>query len=269
VQVLGVDFAFDVTRLLVVGVLAAARVLPIFTLAPFFGGRLVPPLIRIAVSLAFVAVLFPGIDAATPDLSALGPVTLGALLFKEVAMGLVLGFLASIPFWAVEAAGRLADTARGANMAEVLVPQTGTQSSPLGDLGLQLAIVLFFALGGHLLFLRSLAASYEAIPLAGFPAVAAFGGVADLAVRATAQLILSTLGLAAPVLAALFLADLALGLVNRVSPQIQVYFLGMPAKALLGVLVFLLALGGMILAIRGELAHALDAVRRAVGLLQP
>ena len=128
-QVLGVDFAFDVTRLLVVGVLAAARVLPIFTLAPFFGGRLVPPLIRIAVSLAFVAVLFPGIDAATPDLSALGPVTLGALLFKEVAVGLVLGFLASIPFWAVEAAGRLADTARGANMAEVLEERSRGESA--------------------------------------------------------------------------------------------------------------------------------------------
>ena len=81
------------------------------------------------------------------------------------------------------------------------------------------------------------------------------------------NILLVTLGLAAPVLAALFLADLALGLVNRVSPQIQVYFVGMPAKAALGVMVFLLATTGLVLALRGELAGAIDAIRRATRLL--
>lgn len=265
---LGLDLAIDPARIITVGGLAAARVLPVFTLAPFFGGRLVPATIRIAVSLAVVAILFPAVSAATPDVRALGAVTFGALLFKEIAVGTVLAFLASLPFWAAEAAGRLADTARGANLAEVLVPQTGTQSSPLGDLALQLAVVTFFALDGHLLFLRALGASYEAIPLAGFPSVAGVQGVGELAVGATARLVLAALGLAAPVLAALFLTDLALGLVNRVSPQVQVYFVGMPAKALVGVLVFLLALGGAALALRRELTAGLDLVRRALELVR-
>jgi len=260
--------AFDVSRLLAVALLGAARVLPIFLIAPFFGGRLVPTPVKIGVAVAFVALLWPALHLSTPDLSTLGPVTLVALFLKEITLGIVLGFLVSTPFWAAEGAGRLADTARGANLAEVLVPQTGAQTSPLGDVALQLAVVLFFATGGHLLFLRALAESYQAVPLWGLPSAGALPAVGGLAVEATARLLLATLGLAAPVLAALFLADLALGLVNRVAPQIQVYFLGMPLKAVLGVLVFLLALTAVLEALRGHFAGALEAVGRALRLVR-
>ena len=76
-------------------------------------------------------------------------------------------------------------------------------------------------------------------------------------------MLVAALGFAAPVLAALFLADLALGVVNRVSPQIQVYFIGMPLKALLGVLLFMLAITGMVAALRGELGGGMVDVLRA------
>lgn len=249
---LGLGAGVDPQRVIVIGALAAARVLPIFAIAPFAGGRLVPAPIRIAVSLAFVALLWPALHAATPDVARLGGAAFAGLILKELVIGAVLGFLVALPFWAAEAAGRLADTARGANLSEVLVPQTGTTTSPLGDLSLQLAIVVFFAVDGHLLFLRSLATSYEGLPLVGFPTSPTPAAVTDLAVDATSRMILAALGMAAPVLAALFLADVALGLLNRVSPSIGVYFVGMPAKAVLGILVFLLGLAGMIVLLRGE-----------------
>ena len=112
------------------------------------------------------------------------------------------------------------------------------------------------------MFLNSLATSYEALPGIGFPSLGGVQSVGALAVFATSHLILATLGLAAPVLAAIFLTDLSLGLINRVSPQIQVFFLGMPAKAVIGVLAFMLAMTGIVLALRGELALALLQVRR-------
>lgn len=264
-QRLGLGYALDPERLILLGALTAARVLPIFTIAPFFGGKVTPPTVRIAISLSFAALIFPFVDAAAPaDLAAIGSVTLAALILKEVLIGTVMGFLVSLPFFAAEAAGRLADTARGSNLAEVLVPQTGAQSSPLGDFALQLAVIVFFAIDGHLLFLRSLAESYQAVPVLGFPDATSLAGAGELAVAATARMLVAALGLAAPVLAALFLADLALGLVNRVSPQIQVYFIGMPLKALLGVLLFLLAITGMVSALRGELSSGLVDVLRAI-----
>lgn len=265
---LGFDFIVDPTRLILIGALTAARIIPIFTLAPFLGGKLVPGTIKIAISLTFVVMVFPMVASRTPDLNAMSPALLVALFLKEIAVGVVIGFLSSLPFFAAEAAGRLADTGRGANMSEVLVPQLGTRSSPLGDLSLQLAIVIFWAMDGHLLFFNALASSYEALPITGFPSVAAAQGVGNLAVYATSHLILVTLGLAAPVLAATFLTDLSLGLVNRVSPQIQVFFVGMPAKALIGVMVMMLAFAGIALALRGELANAILYVRHAFEIVR-
>ena len=252
---LGLDVALDPGRLIVYGALGAARVVPVFVIAPFFGGRLVPAPLRVAVALAFVALVFPAISAGAPAPSGLGPLVLAGLLAKEVVVGALLGFLAAMPFWAAEAAGRLVDDARGADGA----------SAPLGDLALKLAIVIFFVVDGHLLFVRALAASYDAIPVVGLPPALAGGSLAELAVAATAHLVLAALGLAAPALAALLLADLALGLVNRASPHVPVYVLGMPAKAVLGVLVFLLALTGMVTALRGELGLVLRQLAQVVG----
>jgi type III secretion protein SpaR/YscT/HrcT len=264
---LGLGLALDPERLLAYGALGAARVVPVFTIAPFFGGRLVPATVRVAIAVTFVALVFPAVTAGAPGspLAALGPLGFGALLVKEVVLGALLGWLAAMPFWAAEAAGRLVDTARGAANQELYVPQLGTPSSPLGDLSLQLAVVVFFAVDGHLLFLRALAASYEALPVLAAPPGLTSGAIGALALAATSHLVLAALGLAAPVLAALLLADLALGLVNRVSPHVQVYFLGMPAKAVLGVLVFLLALSGLATALRGEIGLMLHDLARAVG----
>lgn len=262
---LGFHLAADPERLILLGGLGAARVVPIFTVAPFFGGRLVPAPVRVGIALAFVALVFPAVAAGAPDPATLGPATIAALLLKEVLLGALLGFLVAVPFWAAEAAGRLVDTARGAQNAELYVPQLGTQSSPLGDLGLQLAVIAFFAMDGHLLFLRALGESYRAVPVTGFPARLVAGDATQLAVDATSRLVLAALGLAAPALAALLLADVALGLVNRVSPHIQVFFLGMPLKAALGVLAFMLALAGFVSALRGEFAAALHSVASALG----
>jgi type III secretion protein T len=262
---LGLDTSLDPGRIIAYGGLGAARVVPIFLIAPFFGQKLVPQTVRVGIAIAMVAVVWPAVAQGTPDPSRLGAATLVALFLKEIVLGTLVGFLAAIPFWAAEAAGRLVDGARGASNQEIVVPQLGSQSSPLGSLGLQLAVVAFFAMDGHLLFLRALGESYRAVPVLGFPRVILGGGASDLAVDATSRLILAALGLAAPALAALLLADVALGLVNRVSPHIQVYFLGMPLKSALGVVVFMIAIAGMIVVLRGETAAALRAIGSVLG----
>jgi type III secretion protein SpaR/YscT/HrcT len=251
-------------RILLVGALIAARILPVFVLAPLFGGRVVPATAKLAVSLAFAALVYPAVEAGTPDLGPLGPVLLVALFLKEILLGATIAYLVSLPFWAAEAAGRLVDTARGASFSEVLVPQLGTRTSPLADFSMQLVVVLFFSTGLHLVFLRALGASFETVPVWGFSA--AEPGLLALAVSTTTRLFWVALGLAAPVLAALFLTDLALGFVSRVAPQIQIFFIGMPAKAVLGVTVFLLALSSLAFVLSAELRHAMSDVARALEL---
>lgn len=246
---------------------AVARAAPAVFLAPFLGGRLVPTLVKSALCLALALALAPALLPSAKPLVGAPPLLVGALLVKEVAIGAAMGFLVAIVFLGVEAAGRLADTARGANLSEALVPQLGTRSSPLGDLHLQLALVLFLALGGHRVFLEAFGASYALLPLDRFPAADRIGAFASLAARLSGELFLVALALAAPVLAALFLTDLTLGVMNRFVPQLQVFFLAMPLKALLGIAILVLAVGAIASALPPMLDAAVRQVSAAVTLL--
>jgi flagellar biosynthetic protein FliR len=242
-----------------------ARVGAAVWIAPFLGGRLVPVTVRVGVALILCLIMLPLLLPTAP--SSVSPALGLAIVVKEALVGAALGFLVALVFWAAEAAGRLADTVRGANLAEALIPQTGARSSPLGDLFFQLTLVLFIVLGGHRVFITALGASYEILPVAGFPAVQGLQGFALLCGRLTADLLLLALALAAPVVAALFLADLTLGLINRFAPQINVFFLAMPAKALLGIGMVVLSVGLLLGAMPPLLDRAVRAVAKGLELL--
>jgi len=213
--------------------LGSARTLPFVWLIPAFGGPSLPARVRLALGFALSALCFPLIAGRVPSG---GPVLLLLLALRECGVGLVMGFVAACMFRAVEAAGRLTDTLRGANLADVIAPGEGSRSSPLGELLLLLSVVVFLEAGGAGILATALARSYEAVPLAAtWSGPARLHAAAFLVIVASAKLIEDAIGLAAPALVALLLADLALGALGRAVPQIPLYFVGMPAKALLGV----------------------------------
>lgn len=246
--------------LLWVAAALGARIGPVIYLAPFLGGRLVPASVKPALVATFGALVYPLVGESAAALAAGSAGLVACVLAKEAFVGLALGFIVAIVFHAVAAAGWLVDALRGANLAEVLAPQGGQRTSPLGSLGLQLTVVLFISVGGHRLFVAALAESYRAVPLAVFPRAAGVGGLAALAIRLSGDLFLVATALAAPVIVALLLADAILGWINRFAPQVNVYFAAMPLKALLGVLV--LALGSTLLV--GGLPPLLDAALQGV-----
>lgn len=220
-----------------------ARTLPIAWLLPAFGGQNVPAQVRLGLGLALSVLCLPHVLLALPTSGGIAFWIL--LLAREAAVGLTVGFVGSLVFLAAEGAGRLVDTLRGANMAEVLSPATEGRSSPLGDVMLLLTCVIFLELGGVGLVSAALYRSYEAVPLALGNAPDNLAAAARLVAITTAMLIESTLALAAPALVAMLLADLVLGAIARMAPQIPVYFVGMPLKALAGVGIVLVGLGSL------------------------
>lgn len=247
----------ELTGVLVLGLLGTARLAPALLVSPIFGGRLVPPLVRLALALGLTLVLAPLLRAGLP---APETVTLPWLVLtagKEALIGTAIGFLAGVPLWAAEAAGRLADGARGGPLGELQGGLGDGTTSPLGDLGLKLGLVLLVTSGGHLVFLRGLALSYEAFPLVGAPDPVRVALLGDAALGAATQLVLAALTLAAPVLAAMFVADLVLGLVGRIAPQLGVAPTVLPARALFGLLTLALGLSAIAATLRGQLAHTL------------
>jgi flagellar biosynthesis protein FliR len=250
------------TTIVAVG-LGAARTVPVAWLIPAFGGPHVPAQVRMGLGLALAVLCLPRLGGQVPQA---GPLVWILLVAREGAVGVTLGFVSSLVFRAAETAGRLTDVLRGANLAEVLNPVADERTSPLGDVTLLLAVVIFLELGGLGHVAAALARSYDAVPLTARTTPAGLGQAAGLALLASGQMLEAALGLAAPALVALLLADLALGAIGRVAPQIPLYFVGMPLKALLGVGAVLVSLGALHQALSEGFTGWAGLLARAVGV---
>jgi len=230
----------NLSNVLLIWALLMGRILPLIVLAPFVGGDLVPAQVKLGVGIALSFLAFPFV-ADTPV--APGAITFVLLLLKEVFVGLGIAFAATLAFEAARAAGTLVDTLSGANMATVLVPQIQQQATLFADFKFQLTIVIFLGLNGHHVVLQALFESFRVIPLNGWPRFGhGFWPLFEMVIRMSAELLVVAVALAAPAAIATFITDLSLGLINRVAPQIQVFFISMSVKPMVVTLMTLVAL---------------------------
>ncbi|EKA4469944.1 preprotein translocase T [Vibrio parahaemolyticus] len=166
------------------------------------------------------------------------------ILGKEVLLGMLIGFVAAIPFWAIEATGFLVDNQRGAAMASMFNPTLGSQSTPTAVLLTQTLITLFFSGGGFVAFIYALFKSYTTWPILGF-----FPMVTDAWVSffydQFQQLMWVGVLMSAPLVLAMFLAEFGLALISRFAPQLNVFFLAMPIKSAIASVLLIVYLGLM------------------------
>ncbi|MGI6129536.1 MAG: flagellar biosynthetic protein FliR [bacterium] len=200
--------------------------------APFFSSRSIQPSVRVFLSLLLAFLLLPLFPADNLILSAsLWAFSLAML--REVVLGLVLGYASSIVFAAFQVAGQVLDMQMGFGMVNVLDPQSGTQVPLIGNFLYLIAMMVFLAYDGHHFLLHALHSSWRQIPpgaVWGEPGPGLFWVV----VRAVTVMFLAGVEIATPVLGALFLADLALGVLARTMPQLNIFVVGLPLKSLLG-----------------------------------
>ena len=242
--------------------LVLARWVPLVILAPFFAAKAMPASARIGIALALTVLVLPAAHQAAGTLPSTG-MSLALLVLRETLIGALIGLFVSIPFYALEAGGRLIDSVRGARMAEVMAAPTAVRASPTGALLLLLGVVLFMAVDGHLLVISAVGQSYRTLPVGGALAADAPARVIPLALHLSAQLFLVAVGIAAPVIAATILVDLSLGMAGRVAPRLQLYFLGLPIKAMGGVALLLLTLTVMLWSIGGLFRLTIRSVSAA------
>lgn len=220
---------------------AMMRPLGALVFLPLFGPTMLGgTLIRNALVMMATFPVLPILAAASLPDAMQAPGAYIALLGSELAIGLVLGFSAAIPFWAADIAGFLLDTLRGASMAGVLNPMIGGQSSPLGALISQLLAVLFMVLGGFHAFLSALYGSYQTlIPGASWHWTTQFIPALE---RGWHLLYTLALGFALPATVMMILVDLSLGLINRSVQQLNVFSLSMPIKSAMTLLMLIIGL---------------------------
>src|SRR5262249_13023726 len=156
------------TVVILTAALMTARILPIVIFSPFLGGEVLPTEIKLGLSLGLAIVLFPAVSAQMHDVP-LSTWPFVVLLVKEVFIGISMAFVVDMIFDAARSAGHLLDTASGANMAQVMVPQIQQQATIFSVLQYQMTITFFLMLNGHQVVISTLADSFIALPLDKFP----------------------------------------------------------------------------------------------------
>lgn len=217
--------------------LGLARVAPTIALAPFLGGKMLPDSLKLGLAVALVLIFLPYLvvhhTASIPF-----DVTFMLLLFKESVVGSILGFFISIPFYYTQGAGALIDHQRGSQSLQVMDPSTQMQTSPLGTLFNDMMLIIFFSIGGPILFFDAVFTSYSVLPYDQFFPAAFFGSSHPLwasMIEMCHVVVRLSLQLSAPSIIAMLLSDLFIGIANRMAPQVQISFLLWSLKAFVGI----------------------------------
>ncbi|MCX7177648.1 MAG: flagellar biosynthetic protein FliR [Proteobacteria bacterium] len=214
-----------------------ARILALLATAPVFNNAGLSAQIRLTIGLAIGLALAP----ALPPMPPVSPGSwLGIIILaQQILIGVVLGYTLRIAFSAVDMAGELIGLQMGLSFATFYDPQTSAQTPVVSEfLGL-LMLLLFLAMNGHLLTLSVLAESFKLLPISATPFASA--GFAALLTWA-ATLFSAGLMLALPLIAALLIANISLGVLARVAPALNIFAVGFPVTIVSGFAVLLLSL---------------------------
>ena len=162
------------------------------------------------------------------------PLPLGLLMLGELCIGLMIGFVAQILFTGVQFGGEIINQQMGLSLANIFDPENGQQNSIVTNFQYILAVLIFFSVGAHHWFIYAMAESLHTVPLLGFTLAQ---GVVMSLVTLLGNACIMAIKIAAPVMATLFLTTLAMGLVARLVPQMNIFMLSMPVTLGVGLLV--------------------------------
>jgi flagellar biosynthetic protein FliR len=211
---------------------------------PGFSEVYVPPRVRLLLGLAISFVLTAPLAPSLPPVPT-EPLAFARLIGGELLLGLFLGAIARTVFATLHIAGTTIAFQSGLAAAAIFDPSEATQGTLPGNFLATTALVLLFATDGHRMLLDALAASYVGLPAGTAPP---FGDMAELLAKLLDQAFAGGVRMAAPLLLVSLLMYLGMGVLNRLMPTFQVFFIALPLQILAGFVTLMLSFGGGLLA---------------------
>lgn len=211
-------------------VIVLTRVSAFMVSAPIFSWIAIP--IRIKVAVAFLtSIFFAMITPAAESINSIVAVFL--LLANEVVYGIALGLTTTLLYSAVKISGRIAERQMGMAMAEVMDPFTGERAQPIGMIMEILFIMLLLSVDAHHLFLKTIAKSLEVFAPGSIPEVPMLvKGI----ISAGSMMLTMALKLAVPVIGVFMVMTVVLGVLARIAPEMNIFFLSFPVRIGLGLI---------------------------------
>lgn len=241
-----------------------ARILGLFASAPIFSNRGVPARVRLAIGLGVAIALLP-VMPPMPDVPPSSGVGL-AIFGQQIFIGIAVGFMIRIVFAAVDMAGALIGMQMGLSFAIFFDPDAGGQTAVLSDFLNLIATLLFLAINGHLLMIEVLVRSFEWLPV-GTDIVRAEGW--GYIARAGLTVFAAGLLLSLPVIGVLLVANIALGVLTRAAPQLNLFAVGFPVTLTAGFIGVLLIMTNFAPVLQTLFERGFDEIGRMLEALAP
>ncbi len=241
----------DLSGMVLVYLLVFARTAAMIMLLPAIGDVGVPARVRLALAIAVSLAFAPAVAHTYTTAAAQSEVALALLVGQEVIAGILIGTMARIIVSALSSAGYLIATQTGLAYAQSVDPSMSQQGAVVGNFLSLLGTVLIFDTNSHHLAIAAISGSYTLLPPGG---TLPTSDMAELTLKLVSSSFLLGLQLAAPFLVFGFAVNAATGLLSRMMPQLQIFFIAMPVNILAGFLLMMLLLGSMMTAFLGYYA---------------
>lgn len=229
------------------------RMSGIFATAPFFNDKAVSSAHRLGLAITLSIAMAPLVSTYIPAV----PKSVGLLMLVvmgEFLIGLLLGYSAKLFMSAINIAGDFMAALMGLQAANQMDPRSGTNTTALSSLLSLIALMVFVALDLHLYILKAFIESYDLI---GFNKSLDLGEVAMAIVTTVTKITILGVKIASPIVATNFIVNCSLGILNRLVPQIQVFFISMPLTMLIGIFLLVLSLASMLILFTEEIENNL------------
>ncbi|MCP3739108.1 flagellar biosynthetic protein FliR [Rossellomorea sp. BNER] len=247
----------DIIPNLSVFLLILVRVTSFFVTMPLFSYRTIPARHRIGFSIVLSWIMYYSIEATPFEIDG----TYLLLVIKEALVGLLIGFAAYMIISAIQIAGSFIDFQMGFAIANVIDPQTGAHSPLIGQYLYTFSLLLLLALNGHHLILDGIFYSYEYVPMEQLSIPFEDDDVVEFIINTFNSVYIIAFQMSIPVVATLFLVDVALGIIARTVPQLNIFVVGFPIKIAVSFIVLFIVMA-ILMAVMKELFEMMFVTMR-------
>ena len=235
------------------------RIAALVSIAPIFGARFVPVNIKVAISVVLTVLVV----SVVPQTAPIEPLSLGGAtaIFQQIIIGFAMGFSMLLVFSVFVTGGQIIALSMGLGFATMVDPQNGAQVPVLSQLYQLMVTLAFLAFNGHLILMEVLVDSFTVLPISSTGlTVESFWQIVSWG----SYLFQGAVALALPVIAALLVVNLSLGIIMRASPQFNILSIGFPITLTLGFIVILITLPTFIPQVSRHMAAGFDLVARVL-----
>ncbi|WP_444677444.1 flagellar biosynthetic protein FliR [Halomonas sp. E19] len=216
------------------------RITSFFVASPLWGHSSVPNQVKIGLAFLMTLVLVPVLPAM-PEVPIMSWASLG-LMVEQMLIGIAIGLVMHVVFAVVQAAGEFIGLQMGLAFATFFDPGSGTNTMILSRVFFMITLLMFVALGGHLMVLEALASSFFSLPVG----IGAFNPTAfEMLVRYGGTIFVAGMSLALPLVGSLLIINLAMGILNRSAPQLTVFNIGFPTSLTVGLVLLMVLMTDM------------------------